>query len=218
LISILLVSLCFQGCEKAGDPPDTVRDIDGNIYKTVKIGKQVWMAENLRVTRYRNGTTIPRFTSNIEWSGSAIGLCTDYNFMEDSVKGLLYNWNAVETYKDHYLAPEGWHIPTESEWRELIKVLGGDGVAGSMLKDTLYWSPLNFPKERVSSFKAVPSGIRDEYARFQFDDQAFFWTSSRDSSYIYNRMSVVLFSGSDNIQLFSVYPSNGFSVRCVKDN
>jgi uncharacterized protein (TIGR02145 family) len=123
LIFILLVSLNFTGCEKVGDPPNTVRDADGNLYKTVKIGKQEWMAENLRVSRYRNGTAISRFSSNTEWSGSDIGLCTDYNFMEDSVKGLLYNWYAVETYKDHYLAPEGWHIPSESEWRELIKFL-----------------------------------------------------------------------------------------------
>jgi uncharacterized protein (TIGR02145 family) len=87
-----------------------------------------------------------------------------------------------------------------------------------MLKDPQYWSPVYFPESRVSRFKAVPSGIRDEFARFQFDDQAFFWTSSKDSSNFYNMMSVVLFSGTDNIQLFPMHPTNGLSVRCVKDN
>ena len=219
-LKLFLVFLCIAGCsEKVVDPPDTMRDIDGNLYKTIKIGRQVWMAENLRVTKYRNGVVIPAFTSNTEWSGASVGLCSDYEFIGDSVRGKLYNWHAVQVYENLYLAPEGWHIPTEAEWLELINNLGGMNEAGGRLKDTLYWSPLYLPKSSVSGFNAVPTGIRDVFGRFQFKNEgAYYWTSTINPDYIYHRVSVIIFSMSDNIQVFgSSSVNDGFAVRCIRD-
>ena len=219
-LKLLVAGLLITGCsEKVTDPLNTMRDIDGNLYRTVRIGRQVWMAENLRVSRYRNGEVIPVLTTNIEWSGASNGLCSDYDFIADSLRGKLYNWHAVEVYKNHNLAPEGWHIPTEAEWQELIDFLGGLNEAGGRLKDVLHWPPVIISGSSVSGFKAVPTGMRDAYGRFMFrDDGAYFWTSTINHDYIYHRVSVIIFKESDNIQLFrSSYINDGFAVRCIKD-
>jgi len=219
IVTVLLLLNVTYGCrEKQIDLPGTMRDIDGNVYKTIKIGNQVWMSENLRVMRYRNGTVIPCLSSYSEWSGASIGLCTDYEFLEDESKGKLYNWYAVEAYSGHHLAPEGWHIPSKSEWQELIMNLGGTNIAGSMMKDTLFWRPVGFSAKDVSGFGAVPAGERNANGHFvSLGEQAFFWSSSIDSDYLYYRTSVIVFGESDNVQFFGSHPLHGYSVRCVKD-
>src|SRR5271157_74086 len=109
---------------------NTVTDIDGNVYHTINIGTQEWLAENLRTTRYSDGSPIPLVTDSLTW-GKLItpGYCW-YN--NDSATfgrtyGALYNWHAVNTKK---LAPKGWHVPSDSEWTILINFLGGEDVAG----------------------------------------------------------------------------------------
>jgi uncharacterized protein (TIGR02145 family) len=214
---LICIALLAGACHKKNDdPPNTVRDIDGNLYKTKKIGSQEWMTENLRVTRYRNGKAIPMLTSNTEWGAENDGLCSDYEFIADTIKGRLYNWNAVNEYKDHVLAPVGWHIPTQEEYQQLITFLGGENLAGGKLKDTLYWSPVYTPNRLVSGFNAVPSGYRDYYGIFRGKDtESYFWTSSQKTSY--SSVFVTIFWGSDNVQIFEDNKTEGFSVRCVKD-
>lgn len=216
---VILLSIIFiiSGCSKQTDVlSDTMTDIDGNVYKTVKIGDMIWMAENLRVTRYRNGTSIPAYSTAAEWSGDYNGLCTDYEFIEDRAMGRLYNWYAVKSYDNHILAPEGWHIPTEKEWQKLIFYLGGTEKAGSMIKDTLLWQPIYFPNREVSGFNAPPAGYRDYYGVFtERGFQTGFWSSTTDQTY--SSFAVFIFDQSDNIQISGMIRAMGFSVRCVKD-
>ena len=97
----------------------SVTDIDGNVYQTVEMGDQLWMAENLKVTHYRNGDEISTGYSNSEWANLSTGAYAVYDDNESNADayGYLYNWYAVETGN---LAPEGWHVPTDAEWTGLI--------------------------------------------------------------------------------------------------
>lgn len=98
----------------------TVTDIDGNVYRTVKIGSQWWMAENLKVTHYRNDDAIPNITDNTEWSTHTTGAYCCYNNAPDSAAtwGGLYNWHAATDGRN--LAPAGWHVPSDAEWQTLL--------------------------------------------------------------------------------------------------
>ena len=114
--------------------PVTVTDIDGNIYNTVTIGSQVWMVENLRVSKYRDGTSIPNVTDNTQWTNLTTGAYCYYdnNSSFNNIYGKLYNWYAVNNSKN--IAPLGWHIPSDAEWITLYNYLGGQLVAGGALK------------------------------------------------------------------------------------
>ena len=103
---------------------ENVKDIDGNSYKTVKIGEQIWMAENLKVNRYRNGDKIPTGYTRKDWYELKTGAYTfnDDNPANFGIYGNLYNWYAVDDHRG--LSPEGWHIPTDDEWRKLEQYLG----------------------------------------------------------------------------------------------
>jgi uncharacterized protein (TIGR02145 family) len=136
-----------------------ISDIDGNPYRMVTIGTQVWMAENLKTTRYNDGTPIPLALASVVGSDSTpAGYCW-YN--NDSANkdpyGALYNWYAVETGK---LAPAGWHIPTDAEWTTLTIQLGGDSVAGGKLKEAglAHWQPPNTSATNETGFSALPYG------------------------------------------------------------
>jgi uncharacterized protein (TIGR02145 family) len=104
----------------------TLTDQDGNIYKTITIGNQVWMAENLRTTKYNDGTAIPNVTGKSEWCALTTGAYCNYNNTKNvdtiSTYGRIYNWYAVNTGK---LAPPGWHVPNDEDWRTLTDYLGG---------------------------------------------------------------------------------------------
>jgi uncharacterized protein (TIGR02145 family) len=192
---------------------DTVTDIDGNIYKTVMIGNQEWMAENLRVTRYRNGSPIPGIVDLREWSGAQIGLSSDYAFISDDAYGKLYNWWAVEERKDHYLAPKGWHIPSEEEWQTLISYVGG-----TRLKDSLDWPDMAGYKGELSGFNALPSGYRSYGGTFLDKGvRAYFWTSSNEKDHPFSKVAAII-SGNTNYAYTSGQGvTNGYSVRCIKD-
>jgi uncharacterized protein (TIGR02145 family) len=159
------------GCEMEKENPKygSVTDIDGNVYKTVTIGSQNWMAENLRVTKYNDGTPIQYITDDTEWLDNALGAYCAYNNTTDTDTiykyGYLYNSYAVNTGK---LAPEGWHIPTDEEWEELTTYLGGIEVAGRKLKEggTSHWNSPNTGATNESGFTALPGGYRWD----RFDD------------------------------------------------
>ena len=145
----------------------TVTDIDGNVYKTVKIGNQWWMAENIKVTRYSNGDQIQYVTSNSDWSSLASGAYSNYNNdpNQSTVYGRLYNWRAAND--GRRLAPDGWHLPSKAEWQALVANLGGESVAGGKMKEfgTSHW---NYPNsaDNLSNFSALPSGARVENGNF----------------------------------------------------
>jgi uncharacterized protein (TIGR02145 family) len=192
----------------------TVTDIDGNVYRTVKIGNQIWLAENLKVKKYRDGTEIPNAIDNYQWPGQSSGAWCYYN--NDSgngeTYGALYNWQAVNDSRN--LAPEGWHVPTDEEWQELADYLGGSSVAGKKLKTTSGWSNNGNGIDEVG-FGAFPGGYRNYGGFYEMRGTAYFWSSSEGSSYdAWGR----LLNGSDNgIGRLYWDKTWGFSVRCVRD-
>lgn len=214
----------------------TVTDFDGNIYKTVKIGNQWWMSENLKVTHYRNGEDIGSVTDNGAWSSQITGAFCNYNNDANLVStyGRLYNWYAINDPRG--LAPIGWHVPSDEEWKILEMCLGmkqteadasnkwrGTNEGGKMkttgttsAKTGLWLSP-NQGATNESGFSALPLGDRNygNGGYFHFGGDANFWTSKASSSsdawgrnLSYQR-SQIYRSGSNF--------RNGFAIRCIKD-
>ncbi len=146
--------------------PKYVIDIDSNYYKVVKIGDQIWMAENLKTTRLNDGTLIPFEPEARQWielKTPALCWYDDFPFAGDpvgyiSTYGLLYNWYAVNTGK---LCPDGWHVPSADEWEELEEFLGAD-VAGLKMKETgtQHWTSTSPEVTNESGFTALPAGGR----------------------------------------------------------
>ncbi len=135
VISIVVTS----GCKKKDESKITeskISDGDGNIYETVTIGTQVWLTENLKATKYNDGTSIQFVTDNTLWATLSTPAYCWYNNDGGNYKdiyGGLYNWWAVNTGK---LCPTGWHVPSDGEWTTLTSTLGGENVAGAKLKET----------------------------------------------------------------------------------
>ena len=139
----------------------TVVDIDGNVYNTVTIGTQVWMVENLKTTKYRNGDAIPNVTGNASWVALSTGAYCWYNNDAATYKatyGALYNWYAVGDSRN--IAPSGWHVATDSEWTTLSTFLGGESIAGDKLKEigTSHWLSPNTGATNSNGFTAFPGG------------------------------------------------------------
>lgn len=198
----------------------TVTDIDGNVYATIGIGGQIWMAENLKVNRYRNGESIPSVTDYSTWQGLTFGANCSYNNdpSNKNTYGLMYNWFAVSDPRG--LAPDGWHVPSDDEWDVLINWLGGKDIAGSKLKEsgTNHWNVPNSDATNESGFSALPGGWRINLGNyFDINVKAYFWTSTPLSvmpSYVYSN---VLCTDSTNVVSLATIKQNGLSVRCVKD-
>lgn len=200
-----------------GGGNNTCTDIDGNTYSTVTIGTQVWMAENLKVTRYRNGDLITYVSDASAWSSlSAGGYCYYDNLTSNAITyGNLYNWAAVNDSRN--LAPPGWHVPTYDEWNTLITYLGGSSVAGGKMKETgnLHWNaPNNATNE--SGFTALGGGLRDQLGNyFAMGYNTYWWsTTSEDPTY-----SWAVNNTYDQTLAFPVVYEKplGFPIRCVKD-
>ena len=159
----------------------TVTDIDGNIYHTVIIGSQVWMLENLRTTKYRNGDTITNITDKTAWGNISYGGYGWYNndITNEETYGALYNWGAVADTRN--LAPEGWHVPSADEWNELIDFLGGDMVAGGTLKEegTLHWIAPNDATDEVG-FGALPAGMENGTDFHGMGYETYYWSTDEE--------------------------------------
>jgi len=197
-----------------------ITDIDGNEYNTLIIGTQVWMAENLKVTKYRNGEPIPNVTDFLTWSTLTTGgYCNlSNNGTNGDIYGRLYNWYAVNDGRN--IAPEGWHVATDADWTTLVSYLGGDQVAGGKLKETgtLHWCDPNTGATNNSGFTALPGGSRSwEYDFLMGCYWGCYWSStvSNNSGEAYNR---ILFNDGTSINRVANNMKFGMSVRCVKDN
>lgn len=211
--------LSFTTLEPTSCETGTVDDNDGNTYNTVKIGEQWWMAENLKTTKYNDGTEIPLVTDNTEWRNLGTpGFCYFEND-EDTYKdtyGNLYNWYAVNTGN---LCPSGWHVPTDAEWTQLIDFLGGDSIAGGKMKEIglEHWASLNAGATNESGFTALPAGYRQESGNFYtyYSLWSFWWTSTDYSPY--SSYSRYAWWDQPTITRYTYDKRFGFSVRCVKD-
>jgi len=194
-------------------------DIDGNVYQTVIIGEQEWMAENLKVSHYRNGDAIPTGHSNSAWTNLSSGAYAMYNANSSNGEtyGYLYNWYAVDDSRE--LAPEGWHIPTDNEWQELVDYLGGSSVAGGKLKEagTSHWNSPNTGATNESGFTAFPGGFRDDFdGRYlNIGYYGYFWSSTESGSY--DAWDRILDYDDSEVNRSNSYKEYGFSVRCIRD-
>jgi uncharacterized protein (TIGR02145 family) len=198
---------------------NTVVDIDGNVYQTITIGTQVWMAENLKVTRYRNGDSIPNVTDATAWSNLSTGAYCNYNNDVNNVAvyGRLYNWYAVDTSLN--IAPAGWHVPTDAEWDTLVSYLGGYTVAGGKMKetDTTHWPSPNTGATNESGFTALPGGYRYGDGSYSImGHNANFWSSTEYYTMYYAWARSLSY---DNSGVYRYYDDlrHGVSVRCVRD-
>jgi len=196
-----------------------VSDVDGNVYKTVKIGSQVWMAENLRTTHYRNGDSVPNIMDNAEWGNLNSGAYCNYNNTTNmdtiATYGRLYNWYAVADYRN--LAPEGWRVADIMDWDILIEYLGGDTIASNKLKETgnLHWED-PFESDNSSGFTALPGGRRyKEINTNLIGSYGVFWAMPE-----YNETTagfLYLFYFDSNVYRGLNFKVNGYSVRCIKE-
>lgn len=198
---------------------DELSDVDGNIYKTVEIGTQVWMAENLKTTKYNDGSNIQHIEDNAQWENTSSGAYCNYSNDEatGSVYGKLYNYYAVETNK---LCPAGWHVPSQDEWIVLKEYLGGDQVAGGKMREpgTSHWLETNENVTNESGFTALPSGQRFPDGRsWNMNIGGYWWSTTQDP--VQEEMILIHWTGSWNYALnIGQDPKNtGFPVRCVKD-
>lgn len=231
---MLLLFLLANGCKKddnTGPVTGTVKDIDGNIYNTIKIGTQIWMSENLKTTRFKDSTTILLVDSDTAWDAYNDSL-PRYCWMEydkttyGNLYGALYNGFAVLTGK---LCPDGWHVSMDTEWETLEKFAGmtqaevvKTGMRGTdeggKLKETggAHWLSPNTGATNAYGFNALPGGFCLGGGSFsKVQQEGNWWTSTCDTSQNL-RYRTIKFNDS-KIGKNAWYWRNGFSVRCVKN-
>lgn len=214
----LLFSVSNCKTEEAEVPEKKyVVDIDGNQYEMVQIGQQTWMAENLRVTRFRDGKELLNPAQDIEWGGTGGPAYCNYNRDEKLAKvyGRLYNGAAL--YRGE-LCPEGWHVPSTAEWTELIDHLGGADLAGGKLKEkgTVHWQSPNIGASNESGFNALPGGYRFYEGNFEDLGLSAFWWADPEGSTV-SAGVVRLTYDSAKVNRYQWVQNLGMSVRCVKD-
>lgn len=196
----------------------TVTDIDGNTYKTIQIGTQVWMAENLKTTRYNDEAAIPLVADGTDWSDLTTHGFSWYENSPESYKdvyGALYNWYAVTSGK---LCPEGWHVFTETELNELIVYLGNGTDVGSLIKETgtTHWELPNPSASNESGWTGLPGGRRNAEGEFTSNGfVGYWWTATEFSSA--EAVDAMLYYDFTFLDSNNYDKNNGMSVRCVKD-
>jgi uncharacterized protein (TIGR02145 family) len=216
---VIILIILIHSCKK--DVDNTIKDIDDNVYTSVTIGTQVWMVENLKTTKYRNGdligTTTPatldisaEATPKYQWAyaGNEINVAT---------YGRLYTGYAVTDTRN--VCPVGWHVPTDAEWTTLTTYLEGQSVAGGKLKEAgfTHWQSPNEGATNASGFTALPSGERSDYGIYiGIGSIGYWWTSTEYSATITYSLYMLysyseIYRGDGNKRL-------GFSVRCLQDN
>jgi len=228
----MLIALCFIVIENSLTKAQTeqiVKDIDGNLYHIITIGDQTWMKENLRTTKFNDGTAIPLVTDSVTWSSMSKPAYCWYKNDAKKYKetyGALYNWYTVETGK---LCPTGWRVPQEPDFSfGLILInLGDEKVAGGKLKETgtTHWLSPNTGADNSSKFTALPGGFRSSYSNYSgMGIVGYWWSSSADLDintysstrptyfFLSNKSSEAKMDKSDYVTI-----QNGFSVRCIKD-
>jgi uncharacterized protein (TIGR02145 family) len=210
-ITLIVLSSCNYNNED-------IKDINGNTYKTIKIGDQEWLAENLRVSNFRNGDSIHEIINRREWIKAGKEGKPAMCYLEDEAEngekyGMLYNWYAVNDSRG--LCPQGWSMPGDKDWRELIDYLGGENTAGEKMKSATGWGDNNGTNE--SGFSGLPGGYRHYNNRFNFPDApgGYWWGSTE--GFIYIPYSFPLYYSPGGGYRYFTSKGRGFSVRCIKN-
>jgi len=198
---VLMAVMTGLGCSKKNPVESmatTIKDFDGNVYQTIKIGNQVWMTENLKVTHYRDGTPINHVTGDSQWENLLTSAYCAYDNSESTADtyGYLYNWYAVNDI--HKIAPKGWHVPTDAEWKELEMYLGmsqseaddyewrGTNEGSKLAGNSSLWASGDLKNNAAfgeSGFVALPGGYRYDDGSFDgLGYGALFWSSTQTYS------------------------------------
>jgi uncharacterized protein (TIGR02145 family) len=204
-----------------------IKDIDGNVYKIITIGTQTWMSENLKTTRYNDGTVIPLVTDGAAWQNASTntspGYCW-YNAPNETSNllayGALYNWYAINsaTNGNKNVCPTGWHVPTDGEWTTLSTYLGGEGVAGGKMKEAglAHWLSPNIGATNESGFAGLPGGFRGSNGTFGNIGLSGFWWSSTELNTT-NAWYRDLNNNYGDVYRSFYDEGSGMSVRCLRD-
>jgi uncharacterized protein (TIGR02145 family) len=217
VVGFLLILPC--GCKKTDDTTSDVIDKDGNVYKTITISGQVWLAENLKSTKYQNGDligTTPSPSTDItgestpkyQWPSGG-------NESSVSTYGRLYTWYAVNDSRN--VCPAGWHVPNNIELSTLMSNLGGDDIAGSKLKEngTTHWASPNTDATNESGFTALPGGYRGYEGIYHYIGYTGYWWSDTENDANSAWYRGLYYNGAYDHNL-SNSKKAGFAVRCIK--
>ena len=220
LILASVVIVIISGCSKKDDTipaiPATITDIEGNVYHTLTIGSQVWLKENLKVTKFRNGEPIQKVIDNTWGNLTTSAFCyVDNDTNKLKTYGGLYNWYAITDSRK--ICPIGWHVPSLAEINIMDHYLGDNG--GGKLKETglTHWVNINIDATNSTQFTALPGGRRDADSYFSYGQYAYWWTTSEyvldntEASYF----SVWYFTG--HLDIMDMYKKTGMSIRCIRD-
>ncbi|HZY25077.1 MAG TPA: fibrobacter succinogenes major paralogous domain-containing protein [Bacteroidales bacterium] len=218
LLTLIVFLILFAGCRKAEKPLEPLADVEGNIYKTVKIGSQEWMAENLKTTKFADGTDIPLVKDTGAWSNLTTSAYCWYNNDETTYNlpyGALYNGYTIVSGQ---LCPAGWHIPSKQEWMQLRDFLGDSLTAGGKLKEAglTHWLAPNKGADNSSGFTAVPAGFR--YFEGSFSSllsYAAFWVATDSASN--DAWFTGLYYADAGFVIDHRIRKHGFSIRCIKN-
>ena len=225
----------YDGESTTGQPcsrSPTVKDIDGNTYNTVQIGEQCWTKENLKVTKYSDGSTITLDNSGgtagnglgQTWSTRTTGARTVYGHDNNNLSTYGYLYNGYAASDSRNICPSGWHVPTDGEWTTLSDFLGGSAVAGGKLKSEGALWLNNIDASNTSGFTALPSGLRNSSLGdfVLIGSEAFFWSKTDFNGWAaYNRVlknstSQIFRQPSDHV--YSAWYQTGVSIRCLRDS
>jgi uncharacterized protein (TIGR02145 family) len=233
IIVTIIFIVILTSCRTVEIQPDDIMDVEGNFYETVIIGKQMWMKENLRTTRFNDSTPIQNITDNTKWLSTRTTHQPAYCWYDnDSAKyagayGALYNWYVVDNASNggRNVCPVGWHVPTWDDWYKLILELGNLQYAGEKLKETgnTHWIDGEGHASNSSGFTARPGGLRvgriDSYREGDFDRMgysSYFWRTDT-SHYTGSCITIELCNFSNEVGSGNPTRSAGASIRCVKD-
>jgi uncharacterized protein (TIGR02145 family) len=212
---LIVVTQLPGGCESL----TTVADVDGNTYSVVTIGSQCWMGENLKTSKFRDGSAISEVTDGEQWKNQLTpAFCWyDNDNSNEGTYGKLYNWFAIQDSMG--ICPDGWHVPSDAEFVVLTKYLGSEyDVASGRLKEegTTHWDAPNEMASNSSGFTGLPGGMRFQEGQFNhMGKNGLFWSSSRDSESL--AFFLTLTYNTPTSYQTDTYKRSGFSCRCVKD-
>lgn len=195
----------------------TIMDYDWNTYKTIQIGTQIWMAENLKATSFNNGEQIANLSEEAIWTDYPLdAFCWyDNDIAFKTNYGSLYNWHAIKTGK---LCPTGWHVPSSEDFNSLITYLGGENGADGKLKETgtVHWLSPSTAANNESGFSALPGGYLSSGEFMSFRIAGYWWSSSENDSESASYMLLEYNNGTAGVEPAGL-KTTGMSVRCIKD-
>ena len=208
-----LLLILANGYEKDEEPTAKITDKDGNVYTSETIGTQVWLAENLKTTKYLNGDPIPSNLNATEWWNTTYGAVRVH---PNNIYGNFYNaYSVIDSRK---ICPSGWHVPSAAEWETLITNLGGKNVAGGKMKEVgdTHWNNPNTGASNQSRFTGLPAGATDGATIYEVGLWCGWWSTTQSeldgTNYTY-----LLFAFNTDCLRGQYYWRAGFSVRCLKD-